>query len=122
MLGHHTALLAMIKGLPLTYNKDLQEDKQALGAASTPRSQCTVGTTSSVTRAGALRLARHGASRPQDHLRRASDAAASGGAHARRATASSPAPASRGVRGARSPLELRTGALNSFMLATDLSE
>mmetsp|Transcript_19676 Transcript_19676/g.61426 ORF Transcript_19676/g.61426 Transcript_19676/m.61426 type:complete len:460 (+) Transcript_19676:52-1431(+) len=30
VLGHHTALLAMIKGLPLTYNKDLQEDKQAL--------------------------------------------------------------------------------------------
>ena len=30
VLGHHTALLAMIKGLPLTYNKDLQEDKEPL--------------------------------------------------------------------------------------------
>ena len=44
VLGHHTALLAMIKGLPLTYNKDLQEDKQALGAASTPGIvSCTLG-------------------------------------------------------------------------------
>ncbi|HET9529810.1 MAG TPA: argininosuccinate lyase [Blastocatellia bacterium] len=30
VLGHHTALLAMMKGLPLAYNKDMQEDKEAL--------------------------------------------------------------------------------------------
>jgi argininosuccinate lyase len=30
VFGHQTALLSMIKGLPLTYNKDLQEDKQAV--------------------------------------------------------------------------------------------
>ena len=27
VIGNHTALLALLKGLPLTYNKDLQEDK-----------------------------------------------------------------------------------------------
>ena len=27
VIGHHTALLVLLKGLPLTYNKDLQEDK-----------------------------------------------------------------------------------------------
>ena len=30
VFGHHTALLATIKGLPLAYNKDMQEDKEAL--------------------------------------------------------------------------------------------
>jgi argininosuccinate lyase len=30
VLGHHTALLAVMKGLPLAYNKDMQEDKEAL--------------------------------------------------------------------------------------------
>jgi argininosuccinate lyase len=30
VIGHHMALLGMLKGLPLAYNKDLQEDKQAL--------------------------------------------------------------------------------------------
>ncbi|HVF91830.1 MAG TPA: argininosuccinate lyase [Blastocatellia bacterium] len=30
VFGHHTALLAMMKGLPLAYNKDMQEDKEAL--------------------------------------------------------------------------------------------
>lgn len=29
VFGHHTALLTLIKGLPLAYNKDLQEDKEA---------------------------------------------------------------------------------------------
>lgn len=28
--GHHTALLTMMKGLPLAYNKDMQEDKEAV--------------------------------------------------------------------------------------------
>lgn len=28
--GHHLALLTVLKGLPLAYNKDLQEDKEAL--------------------------------------------------------------------------------------------
>jgi argininosuccinate lyase len=30
LIGHLTGVLAMLKGLPLTYNKDLQEDKEAL--------------------------------------------------------------------------------------------
>jgi argininosuccinate lyase len=30
VFGHHAALLTMLKGLPLAYNKDLQEDKEAV--------------------------------------------------------------------------------------------
>jgi argininosuccinate lyase len=30
VFGHHTALLTMMKGLPLAYNKDMQEDKEAI--------------------------------------------------------------------------------------------
>ena len=30
VFGHQTALLSMLKGLPLAYNKDLQEDKQGI--------------------------------------------------------------------------------------------
>ena len=30
VFGRHTAMLAMMKGLPLAYNKDMQEDKEAL--------------------------------------------------------------------------------------------
>ena len=30
VFGHHAGLLATIKGLPLAYNKDMQEDKEAL--------------------------------------------------------------------------------------------
>ena len=30
IFGHNLSLLAMLKGLPLTYNKDMQEDKQAV--------------------------------------------------------------------------------------------
>jgi argininosuccinate lyase len=30
VFGHHAALLATLKGLPLAYNKDLQEDKEAV--------------------------------------------------------------------------------------------
>lgn len=30
VFGHHTALLTLAKGLPLAYNKDFQEDKEAL--------------------------------------------------------------------------------------------
>ena len=30
VFGHHTAILATMKGLPLAYNKDMQEDKEAL--------------------------------------------------------------------------------------------
>jgi argininosuccinate lyase len=30
VFGHHTALLVVVKGLPLSYNKDLQEDKEPL--------------------------------------------------------------------------------------------
>jgi argininosuccinate lyase len=38
VFGHHAALLAMLKGLPLAYNKDMQEDKEAVfEAADTTR-------------------------------------------------------------------------------------
>src|SRR5205085_2206145 len=30
VFGHHAALLATMKGLPMAYNKDMQEDKEAL--------------------------------------------------------------------------------------------
>ena len=30
VFGHHSALLTLLKGLPLAYNKDLQEDKEAV--------------------------------------------------------------------------------------------
>ena len=30
VFGHHVALLATLKGLPMTYNKDMQEDKEGL--------------------------------------------------------------------------------------------
>jgi argininosuccinate lyase len=30
VFGHHAAMLAMMKGLPLAYDKDMQEDKEAL--------------------------------------------------------------------------------------------
>lgn len=30
VFGHHAALLTMMKGLPLAYNKDMQEDKEAI--------------------------------------------------------------------------------------------
>ena len=30
VFGHLTALLTMLKGLPLAYNKDMQEDKEAV--------------------------------------------------------------------------------------------
>lgn len=30
VFGHHAALLTLVKGLPLAYNKDLQEDKEAV--------------------------------------------------------------------------------------------
>ena len=30
VFGHHSALLTMMKGLPLAYNKDMQEDKEAI--------------------------------------------------------------------------------------------
>ena len=30
VFGHGTSLLAMLKGLPLAYNKDMQEDKEAV--------------------------------------------------------------------------------------------
>lgn len=44
VFGHHAALLAMLKGLPLAYNKDLQEDKEAVfDCCDTVRSCFTVG-------------------------------------------------------------------------------
>ena len=44
VFGHHAALLATMKGLPLAYNKDMQEDKEAVfDAADTTRSCLSVG-------------------------------------------------------------------------------
>jgi argininosuccinate lyase len=46
VFGHLTGLLALIKGLPLTYNKDLQEDKEAVfDAADTVRASLEVTAT-----------------------------------------------------------------------------
>lgn len=46
VFGHLTALLTMMKGLPLTYNKDMQEDKEAVfDTADTVRACLAVTTT-----------------------------------------------------------------------------
>jgi argininosuccinate lyase len=46
VFGHTLALLTMLKGLPLAYNKDMQEDKEALfDAADTTRASVEVATT-----------------------------------------------------------------------------
>jgi argininosuccinate lyase len=46
VFGHLTGLLALVKGLPLTYNKDLQEDKEAVfDAADTVRASLEVTAT-----------------------------------------------------------------------------
>jgi argininosuccinate lyase len=46
VFGHALALLALIKGLPLTYNKDMQEDKEAVfDAADTVRESLDVTAT-----------------------------------------------------------------------------
>jgi argininosuccinate lyase len=57
VFGHTIALLTLIKGLPLTYNKDLQEDKEAVfDAADTVRESLDV--TATVLRNVRLREAR----------------------------------------------------------------
>jgi argininosuccinate lyase len=40
VFGHNMALLAMLKGLPLAYNKDMQEDKEAVFDAFDTTSAC----------------------------------------------------------------------------------
>ncbi len=40
IIGHHTAMLIAIKGLPLAYNKDLQEDKEPIFDAMRQLSLC----------------------------------------------------------------------------------
>ncbi|MCA1628655.1 MAG: argininosuccinate lyase, partial [Acidobacteria bacterium] len=46
VFGHTTALLSMLKGLPLAYNKDMQEDKEAVfDAADTTRTSLAVTAT-----------------------------------------------------------------------------
>ena len=72
-IGNHTAMLSMLKGLPLAYNKDMQEDKAALfDALDTAEAALNIAT---------------------------------------------------GVLATLTPnTERMRGALNSFMLATDLSE
>jgi len=45
VFGHLTALLAMMKGLPLAYNKDLQEDKEAVFDTADAVSACLQVTT-----------------------------------------------------------------------------
>jgi argininosuccinate lyase len=46
VFGHTTALFALLKGLPLAYNKDMQEDKEAIfDTADTVRTSLEVATT-----------------------------------------------------------------------------
>jgi argininosuccinate lyase len=45
VFGHLTALLAMMKGLPLAYNKDMQEDKEAVFDTADTLSACLEVTT-----------------------------------------------------------------------------
>jgi argininosuccinate lyase len=40
VFGHHVSLLTMLKGLPLAYNKDMQEDKEAVFDAFDTSGQC----------------------------------------------------------------------------------
>jgi len=42
LYGHLVALMTMLKGLPLTYNKDLQEDKEALFDSVDTTEQCLI--------------------------------------------------------------------------------
>ncbi len=49
VFGHGTSLLAMLKGLPLAYNKDMQEDKEAVFDTSDTVSAC-LGVTATVLR------------------------------------------------------------------------
>ena len=42
LYGHLMALMTVLKGLPLTYNKDLQEDKEALFDSVDTTEQCLV--------------------------------------------------------------------------------
>jgi argininosuccinate lyase len=57
VFGHTTALLTLVKGLPLTYNKDMQEDKEAVfDTADTVRASLDV--TATVLRNVRLREAR----------------------------------------------------------------
>jgi len=42
LYGHLMALMTMLKGLPLTYNKDLQEDKEALFDSVDTTEQCLI--------------------------------------------------------------------------------
>src|SRR5437667_6853864 len=44
VFGHLTALLAMMKGLPLAYNKDMQEDKEAIFDTADTMDGCLVVT------------------------------------------------------------------------------
>ncbi len=49
VFGHNTSLLAMLKGLPLAYNKDMQEDKEAVFDTFDTVSTC-LGVTATVLR------------------------------------------------------------------------
>ena len=50
VFGHQMALLATLKGLPLAYNKDMQEDKEAVfDTVDTVRSRCGPPRSSSIT-------------------------------------------------------------------------
>jgi len=49
VIGHGTSLLAMLKGLPLAYNKDMQEDKEAVFDSFDTVSAC-LGVTTTVLR------------------------------------------------------------------------
>ena len=67
VFGHLTALLAMMKGLPLAYNKDMQEDKEAVFDTADTVSAC-LGMTTTVLRNLCLNEARARESASQGYL------------------------------------------------------
>jgi argininosuccinate lyase len=67
VFGHLTALLAMMKGLPSAYNKDMQEDKEALFDTVDTLNSC-LAVTATVLRNIKLRPARAHAAATQGYL------------------------------------------------------
>jgi argininosuccinate lyase len=67
VFGHHVSLLTMLKGLPLAYNKDMQEDKEAVFDAFDTTGQC-LDVTSLVLRNIELKEERMRAAASQGHM------------------------------------------------------
>ncbi len=67
VFGHLTSLLTMMKGLPLAYNKDMQEDKEALFDSIDTTKDC-LAVTATVLRNMRLNKERAGAAATQGYL------------------------------------------------------